>query len=87
MTSKPIPDRNGGIAGWVGTLADVTAASREREADLGRRAAEEQYRRIVETTMEGIWLLDTDNRTTFVNEAMARHARDERRRDAGAAEL
>jgi two-component system sensor histidine kinase/response regulator len=24
VTSKPIPDRNGGIAGWVGTLADVT---------------------------------------------------------------
>ena len=25
MTSKSIPDRDGGIAGWVGTLADVTA--------------------------------------------------------------
>ena len=25
LTSKSIPDRDGGIAGWVGTLADVTA--------------------------------------------------------------
>jgi PAS domain S-box-containing protein len=25
VTSKPIPDVNGGMAGWVGTLADVTA--------------------------------------------------------------
>jgi PAS domain S-box-containing protein len=25
MTSRPIPDSGGGIAGWVGTLADVTA--------------------------------------------------------------
>jgi PAS domain S-box-containing protein len=25
VTSKSIPDRDGGIAGWVGTLADVTA--------------------------------------------------------------
>ena len=25
VTSKPIPDSDGGIAGWVGTLADVTA--------------------------------------------------------------
>jgi PAS domain S-box-containing protein len=25
VTSKPIPDGDGGIAGWVGTLADVTA--------------------------------------------------------------
>ena len=72
MTSESIPDRRGGTAGWVGTLADVTAASHEREAELGRRNAEERYRRIVETTMEGIWLIDTENRTTFVNDAMAR---------------
>ena len=25
VTSKPIPDSDGGTAGWVGTLADVTA--------------------------------------------------------------
>ncbi len=25
ITSKPVPDIDGGIAGWVGTLADVTA--------------------------------------------------------------
>ena len=25
VTSKPIPDGDGGIAGWVGTLADITA--------------------------------------------------------------
>ena len=33
--------------------------------------AEEKYRRIVETTTEGIWVIDVDNRTTFVNHAMA----------------
>jgi PAS domain S-box-containing protein len=71
-TSRSIPDDDGGVAGWVGTVADVTAAEHEREADLARRAAEEQYRRIVETTMEGIWLVDAENRTTFVNDAMAR---------------
>jgi PAS domain S-box-containing protein len=72
VTSESIQDRRGGTAGWVGTLADVTAASHEREAERGRRNAEERYRRIVETTMEGIWLIDTENRTTFVNDAMAR---------------
>ena len=71
VTSTSIPDSDGGIAGWVGTLADVTAVSNQREADLARRAAEEQYRRIVETTMEGIRLLDADNHTTFVNDALA----------------
>jgi PAS domain S-box-containing protein len=29
VTSKQIPDGDGGIAGWVGTLADVTAVSRD----------------------------------------------------------
>ena len=71
-TSESIPDSNGGVAGWVGTLSDDTAASRERASDLARRAAEEQYRRIVETTMEGIWLIDAKDQTTFVNEALAR---------------
>ena len=80
------PGQRRRIAGWVGTLADVTAVPREREAEQARRAAEERYRRIVETTMEGIWLLDADNRTTFVNEALARMLADDRRRDAGSAE-
>ncbi len=72
VTTKTIPDSEGGIAGWVGTLADVTAAHREQEANQARRVAEERYRRIVETTMEGIWLVDADSRTTFVNDALAR---------------
>jgi PAS domain S-box-containing protein len=72
VTAKPIPDGDGGIRGWVGALADITAAAREEEADLGRRAAEERYRHIVETTMEGIWLIDADSQTTFVTDAMAR---------------
>jgi PAS domain S-box-containing protein len=71
-TAKAIPNGDGGIAGWVGTLADVTTATREEEADLARRAAEERYRHIVETTMEGIWLIDAHDQTTFVNDAMAR---------------
>ena len=31
----------------------------------------ETYRRIVEGTRDGIWLLDADGRTTFVNAQMA----------------
>jgi two-component system, sensor histidine kinase and response regulator len=36
-TSKAIPDTNGGIAGWVGTLADVTAEAGAEEAMLDAR--------------------------------------------------
>ncbi|NEP39270.1 MAG: PAS domain S-box protein [Okeania sp. SIO2H7] len=32
---------------------------------------EERYRRIVETASEGIWIIDNDSYTTFVNETMA----------------
>jgi two-component system, LuxR family, sensor kinase FixL len=36
------------------------------------QASEELYRRIVETAEEGIWILDDQNNTAFVNQRMAR---------------
>jgi PAS domain S-box-containing protein len=41
------------------------------QAEQSLRASEERYRRIVETAQEGIWLIDTETRTTFANQAMA----------------
>lgn len=35
------------------------------------RASEERYRQIVETAQEGIWVLDAEKRTSFVNPKMA----------------
>ena len=35
------------------------------------RESEEKYRNIVETANEGIWILDAEARTTYVNEKMA----------------
>jgi PAS domain S-box-containing protein len=35
------------------------------------RRGQEQYRRVVETTNEGVWLFDADIKTTFVNHRMA----------------
>ncbi|MHB9026694.1 MAG: PAS domain-containing hybrid sensor histidine kinase/response regulator [Armatimonadota bacterium] len=69
------------IAGWrdnyiyklssgevVTIYDDVTERKR---AELALTASEEQYRRIVETAQEGIWLYDTDWRITFVTRQMA----------------
>jgi PAS domain S-box-containing protein len=35
------------------------------------RASEERYRNIIETTTEGVWMIDSDQRTTYVNRRMA----------------
>ncbi len=57
------------------SLAAVIAERTKAEAALAReeklRRAHEQYRRIIETTNDGVWLLNADFRTTFVNQRMA----------------
>ena len=61
-------------------VAERTAQLRELLGQLDRRVAEkteeirrgeEKYRRIVDTANEGIWQVDLDSRTTFVNRRMA----------------
>lgn len=52
----------------VGFIQDITA----RRSSLEQvRLAEEKYRRIVETTSEGVWTIDAESKTTFVNARMA----------------
>jgi PAS domain S-box-containing protein len=52
----------------VGVIQDITERRRATE-DL--RASEQRYRRIVETTSEGIWVIDAQSKTTFMNLRMA----------------
>jgi PAS domain S-box-containing protein len=64
------------IKGKLGRLKSaVERALRERSMRVARQAAEqalreseERYRRIIETTNEGVWLLDAAGRTSFVNQ-------------------
>jgi hypothetical protein len=48
----------------VGQVVDITALKRTEEA-LER--SEHRYRQIVESTSEGVWVLDADDVTSFVN--------------------
>ena len=49
-------------------LRDVSARVGQQQA---LRLSEERYRRIVQTAAEGIWTIDADSVTTFVNPTMA----------------
>ena len=53
---------------WDGIILDV---SDRKLAEQALQESEIQYRRIVETTTEGIWIVDQNNVTTFVNAQMA----------------
>src|SRR5215472_16105699 len=56
-------------------LAAVVAERTKAEEALARekelRRAQDQYRMIIETTNDGIWIIDADFRTTFVNRRVA----------------
>jgi two-component system cell cycle sensor histidine kinase/response regulator CckA len=64
------------IKGKLGRLGPAIERSRhehqiraaQKKAERALRESEERYRRIVETTHEGVWLLDSAARTIFVNE-------------------
>ncbi len=60
---------------FVGTVAALLSqmfAGIERRQTAGMlQKSEQRYRRIVETTHEGIWLLDKDDNTTYLNRRMA----------------
>jgi two-component system cell cycle sensor histidine kinase/response regulator CckA len=64
---SPLRDEQDGIIGYMGSQRDV---SEQIRAEHALEASEAQYRQIVETAMEGIWVIDADAHTRFVNARM-----------------
>jgi PAS domain S-box-containing protein len=67
-TYAPQAGVGGNIEGVIVLVYDITEQKRAEEA---RFASELRFRRIVELAGEGIWMLDTEARTTFANGRMA----------------
>ncbi len=67
-SGQPIIDASGNKLGAVVGMHDITD---RKIAEAALKASEAQYRRIVETANEGIWMLDENGMTTFVNPQMA----------------
>jgi PAS domain S-box-containing protein len=52
-------------------LREARERAARREAEDALRESEQRYRRIIETTNEGVWIVDAASKTTYVNARMA----------------
>ena len=68
LSGSPLFDDDGAYTGTLDMLVDITD---RKLREQWMRASEERYRNIIETTSEGVWMIDADHRTTYVNRRMA----------------
>ena len=59
---------DGTFSGYIGSCLDITD---RRRAEVQLQESEERFRRIVETALEGICVLDPQGRTAFANARIA----------------
>jgi PAS domain S-box-containing protein/diguanylate cyclase (GGDEF)-like protein len=58
----------GSFVGYIGCAIDITDRKRASEAV---RESEARYRHLIESTIEGVWVVDAEDKTVFVNRQMA----------------
>lgn len=68
LTVSALRGEQGEIHFSFGMVEDVT---QQKQTEACLREGEERYRRIVETAAEGIWMLDANHITSFVNRKTA----------------
>jgi len=64
----PDIDKSGKIQGFFALVTDITERKRTEEA---LQKSEKKYRNLIESLQEGIWVIDRDAKTVFVNSPMA----------------
>jgi len=67
---RSVPHRN--IKGeFVGIIQNFINITERYKFEVAIKESEEKYRTLVEDSLEGIWVIDDDANTTFVNQSMA----------------
>ena len=64
VTAVALRDAAGGLVGYVSVSHDLTTRKR---AQAALRASQEKLQRILETSNDGVWILDAQGRTDFLN--------------------
>jgi PAS domain S-box-containing protein len=67
VNSKPLFDGNGRS---IGVLAMLTDINERKKAEEKLRESEEKYRNIIETTNEGIVVIDSELKITYINKKL-----------------
>ncbi|MFY0566489.1 sensor histidine kinase [Archangium lansingense] len=62
--ARPVRDDQGVLLGATLSLRDTHD---QRQAEAGQRQTEQRFQLLVESAQEGLWTVDADNRTTYVN--------------------
>jgi PAS domain S-box-containing protein len=67
LWTSTVPDEQGGDR----VLALVADVSARKQIETALRKSDARLRDLVDTAAEGVWILDSDRRTTYVNRRMA----------------
>ena len=67
---RSVPYRNA-KGEFVGIIQNFTDITERNILELAMKESEEKYRTLVEDSLEGIWVIDNDASTTFLNNSMA----------------